>query len=199
MFTTQELLSRDKNFKLTVGVMEDGFMDSPRGYDDMVEFTTREHRYYDLPKEFNFDWDAYDEWDMEEIEEMDKNYHIFFLDCYQHSNMVWSLAGEGTQCQFDTSRRAWLMRVRKDKVGDRNDALNLVKDAIDLYNKRLNGEIYEWRIDRLVKWTSQDWREKEEREYYDGCSWYYDEDEALQEWLNWRTELFKSIDGDWEK
>ena len=198
MFVTQELLSRDKNFKLTVGVMDDGFMDSPRGYDDIVEFTTREHRYYDLPKEFNFDWDAYDEWDMEEIEEMDKNYHIFFLDCYQHSNMVWSLAWEGMQCQFDTAKRAWLMRVSKEKAEDRKDALVFVKDAIELYNKWLNWEIYEWRIDRLVKWKSEDGREKQEWEYFDGCSWYYDEDEALQDWLSWRGELFKSIGDDWE-
>jgi hypothetical protein len=29
---------------------------------------------------------------MEEIEEMDKDFHIFFLDCYEHSGMRWSLA-----------------------------------------------------------------------------------------------------------
>ena len=37
MFTTQELLSTDKKIKLTVGVMEDGFVSNPREYDDMVE------------------------------------------------------------------------------------------------------------------------------------------------------------------
>jgi hypothetical protein len=61
MFTTKELLSTDKKIKLSIGLMEDGFVENPREYDDMVEFTTREHRHYNLPKEFNFDWDAYDE------------------------------------------------------------------------------------------------------------------------------------------
>jgi hypothetical protein len=74
--------------------------------------------------------------------------------------------------------------------------LVFVKEAIELYNKWLNWEIYEWRVDRLVKWKSEDGREKQEWEYFDGCSWYYEEDEALQEWLNWRGELFKSIGED---
>lgn len=198
MFTTKVLVSTDKKIRLIVGLMEDGFIENPREYDDMVEFTTREHRHYNLPKEFNFDWDAYDEWDMEEIEEMDKNYHIFFLDCYEHSGMKWSLAWEWMQCRFDTAKRVGLMRVRKDKVGDRNDALNLVKDAIDLYNKRLNGEIYEWRLERLVTRKSEDGREKTEWEFLDGCSWFYDEDEALSDGKAiWENVEF--LDEDWEK
>ena len=74
----------------------------------------------------------------------------------------------------------------------------LVKDAIETYNKWLNGEIYEWRIDRLVKWNSEDWREREEREYVDGCCWYYDEDEALESGLAEHKE-FNFIVKNWEK
>lgn len=179
MFTTKVLLSTDKKTRLSVGLMEDGFVENPREYDDMVEFTTREHRHYNLPKEFNFDWDAYDEWEMEEIEEMDKNYHIFFLDCYEHGGMSWSLAWEGMQCRFDTAKRVGLMRVSKEKVEDRKDALEFVRDALEVYNKWANGEIYEWRLERLVTRKSEDGREKTEREFLDSCSWFYSEDEAL--------------------
>ena len=181
MYTTKELLSQDKKIRLTVGVMEGGFVANPREQDGVVEFTTREHRYYDLPKEFSFDWDAYDEWDMKEIEEMDKDYYVFFLDCYDHWNMVWSFCGDGIQCQFDTAKRAGLMRVSKEVVKDRIEASRLVKEEIKRYNQRLSGEIYEWRLERLVRWTSEDNRERVEREYLDSCSGYYDEDDALSD------------------
>ena len=178
--------------------MEDGFVENPREYDDIVEFTTREHRYYNLPKEFNFDWDAYDEWEMEEIEEMDKNYHIFFLDCYEHSGMKWSLAWGGMQCRFDTAKRVGLMRVKKEVVEDRKIALGLVEDALDVYNKWANGEVYEWRLEKLVTRKSGDGREKSEREFLDGCSWFYDEDEALND----GKAICKNVeflDENWEK
>lgn len=190
MFTTKELLSTDKKIRLTVGVMEDGFVVNPREQDGVVEFTTREHRYYDLPKEFSFDWDAYDEGDMKEIEKMDKDYYVFFLDCYDHWNMVWSFMGDWIQCRFDTAKRAGLMRVSKSAVKDRIEASKLVKEEIKRYNQRLSGEIYEWRLERLVKWHSEDNRERVEREYLDSCGWYYDEDDALKDgkemcgWIN---------------
>lgn len=198
MYTTKELLSQDKKMRLTVGVMEDGFVANPREQDDVVEFTTREHRYYDLPKEFSFDWDAYDEWDMKEIEEMDKDYYVFFLDCYDHWGMKWRFVGDGIQCQFDTAKRAGLMRVFKKYAKDRIEASKLVKAELERYNQRLSGEIYEWRLERLVKWTSEDRRERVEREFVDGCSWYYDEDDALSD----AKDICKNViflDGDWEK
>lgn len=178
--------------------MEDGFVENPREYDDMVEFTTREHRHYNLPKEFDFDWDAYDEWEMEEIEEMDRNYHIFFLDCYEHSGMKWSLAWEGMQCRFDTAKRVGLMRVKKEVVEDRKNALEFVRDALEVYNKWLNWEIYEWRLERLVTRKSEDGREKAEWEFLDGCSWFYDKDEALSDGKD-ICENIEFLDEDWEK
>jgi hypothetical protein len=42
------------------------------------------------------------------------------------------------QCRFDTAKRVGLMRVLKEKVEDRKDALELVRDALDVYNKWLN-------------------------------------------------------------
>ena len=92
MYNVETYYNADKTAKLEVGILEDGFVVDPREEYNIAELTTREHRHYNLPKEFSFDWDAYDEGDMKEIEEMDKKYHIFFLDCYQHSCMVWSLA-----------------------------------------------------------------------------------------------------------
>ena len=198
MYTTKELLSTDKKIRLTVGVMEDGFVANPREQDGVVEFTTREHRYYDLPKEFSFDWDAYDEWDMKEIEEMDKDYYVFFLDCYDHWCMKWSFIGDGIQCQFDTAKRAGLMRVLKLYAKDRIEASRMVRNELEIYNQYLSWEIYEWRLERLVKWTSEDWRERVEREYLDSCSWYYDEDDALSDGKDMcKNVVF--IDKDWEK
>lgn len=173
--------SPDKKIKLCVGIMDGWFIESPREDYNLAELTTREHRYYNLPKEFSFDWDAYDEGDMKEVEEMDKKYHLFFLDCYEHSGMVWSLCGEGMQCQFDTAKRAWLIRINKNEIPDREVALWEVKLELERYNQRLNGEVYEWRMERLVKRTSEDGREREEREYIDSCGWFYDIKDAVED------------------
>jgi hypothetical protein len=62
------------------------------------------------------------------------------------------------------------MRVSKEKVEDRKNALEFVRDALDVYNKWTNGEIYEWRLERLVTRKSEDGREKSEWEFLDGCS-----------------------------
>ena len=173
--------SQDGKIKLTIGIMESDFMESPREEYNIAEFTTREHRYYKLPKEFDFDWDAYDDGDMENVEYMDRSYHLFFLDCYEHSGMCWSLCGEWMQCQFDTAKRAGLMRVDRNDVEDRKEALEIVKTELKRYNQRLNGEIYEWRMERLTKWTSEDGREREEREYLDSCGGFYDVKDAIDD------------------
>lgn len=181
MLVEKTYYNADKTAKLEVGYMEDGFVANPREEYNIAEFTTREHRNYNLPKEFGFDWDAYDEWDMKEIEKMDKKYHIFFLDCYEHGWMKWSLAWKGMQCMFDTANRVWLMRVNKNEVENRDKALEIVEEELDRYNKWLNGEIYGYQFERLVKWTSEDWREKTEWEYVDGCNGFYEIEEAIED------------------
>jgi hypothetical protein len=42
------------------------------------------------------------------------------------------------QCRFDTDKRVGLMRVKKEVVEDRKNALEFVRDALDVYNKWLN-------------------------------------------------------------
>lgn len=181
MYVSKTYYNADKTAKLEVGILEDGFIADPRDEENMAEFTTREHRYYSLPKEFSFDWDAYDEWDMKEIEEMDKDYHIFFLDCFEHWGMRWSLIWEGMQCQFDTAKRVWLMRVQRGMVENRAKAEEIVRDELKRYNQRLCWEVYGYTFERLVKWTSEDWREKSEREYVDGCNGFYEIDDAIED------------------
>ena len=36
-------------------------------------------------------------------------------------------------------------------------------------------------MEKLITRKREDGRERQEWEYYDGCSWFYDEDEALSE------------------
>jgi hypothetical protein len=42
------------------------------------------------------------------------------------------------KCRFDTSKRVGLMRVKKEVVEDRKNALEFVRDALKVYNKWLN-------------------------------------------------------------
>lgn len=182
METTKEYKFNYDKCRIRVGIQEDWFVADPRSY-STTEFTTRDHRYYNIPKEFSFDWDAYDDGDMTEIEKMDKDYYIFFLDCYEHDFMVRNLLGRNIDWKRDRSGRVGLMRIKKTDVEDDKTALEIALNEIKTYNQWLRWEIYEYIIERLVKWTSEDWREKFEREFMDWCRWFYSEDEALNDAL----------------
>lgn len=70
----------------------------------------------------------------------------FWLDCYQHSCIVWNLHGEGMQCRWDTAPWGGVL------VGDYKDLKKLdhgqreesARHALGLYNSYFNGSVYEW-------------------------------------------------------
>lgn len=70
----------------------------------------------------------------------------FIVSCYQHSNVVWSLRGEGPQCQWDTAQIAgvlvWEHSVSdmgaKDKAGRAEDARGFLRE----FNAWSNGQCF---------------------------------------------------------
>ena len=76
------------------------------------------------------------------------------LDCYQHSGTTWSISGTGMRCPFDTAPAAgvWIpdavllkeidRKVRTEGIPRREAVLTFAKQALDLYNSWLNGEVY---------------------------------------------------------
>jgi len=85
----------------------------------------------------------------------------FVLDYYEHGGFMWSLAGSGPQCQFDTANGAGIL-VWENKPSDMGakDFLSRRKDAqsaLDTYNAWGNGQCYGFSI------------ETDEGEHLDSC------------------------------
>lgn len=76
----------------------------------------------------------------------------FVLSYYEHSGSIWSLKGEGPQCQFDTVPLAGILIWEetpknlgaKTYIERQNDARNFLK----VYNAWMNGECYGYLIER---------------------------------------------------
>lgn len=85
------------------------------------------------------------------------------LDCYDHGGQVWSLAGAGMQCQFDTARGAgvWMpddvLREDLDEIREsygldaaRAKAVEYARQALESYNAWLAGDCYGVAVDVFV-------------------------------------------------
>lgn len=93
------------------------------------------------------------------------------LACYDHGGQVWSISGEGTQCQFDTARGAgvWvpdkLLREQLDSdeaagMDRREKAVEYCKQFLDTYNSVQAGEVYGVVVETYTtadgEWASKD-------------------------------------------
>lgn len=92
----------------------------------------------------------------------------FFLDYFEHGQCVWSLAGDGPQCQWDTERRAgiliWEHSPKEMGAKDRESRAKDARDFLETYTAWCNGECYGWSI------------EDEDGEHIDSCWGYYGND-----------------------
>jgi hypothetical protein len=65
----------------------DEYAESPRERGTNSKLCIREHRRYNFPNEMNWDR-ASDEDPRQHLD----TYHVFFLDCYEHSSITFSLS-----------------------------------------------------------------------------------------------------------
>lgn len=88
----------------------------------------------------------------DEDEGLTPNPDAIMLDLYEHGGCVWSIAGTGTSCRFDTSRhesvwtpdKALLNEVADKSPEDRAEYLyKTCKDAVEMYNAWSSGSVYE--------------------------------------------------------
>lgn len=164
--------------------------ESPREWDNTWKLCIREHRKYNFPNELDYDWDDMDDWGMDwvQMSGLMKEYYIFRLDCYEHSRISFSLAWKGMQCKFDTSNNCGFIAIPKKDDSNPSiensyeEAKKIAEWEIKCYNQYLNWEVYRYDIEKPVKWTSEDWYEKIEREFIDWCSGYYDIQDILDEY-----------------
>lgn len=99
-----------------------------------VKLDVRRHRHYTFQHDLDFNRDLYDDYnnldnfkywlddeDRKDITEsaeaqfkkLDDNYYRWFVDCYDHSAVSFSLAWCWMQCQFDTSNKCWIIACPK--------------------------------------------------------------------------------------
>ncbi len=70
----------------------------------------------------------------------------FWLDCFQHSCIIWNLHGEGMQCQWDTAPWNGVLvgdykNLKKLDHGQREESARF---ALEIYNSYFNGSVYDW-------------------------------------------------------
>jgi hypothetical protein len=58
------------------------------------------------------------------------------------------------------------------------EAEEIARGELKDWNQYCSWEIYEYSVYKRTRWTSEDWDVKETWDYEEGCSWYYDEDQA---------------------
>ena len=140
-----------------------------------------------------------------QFEKIAENYYIFWIDMYEHSGIVFSMLGEGMNCRFDTSRGIGFRAIpkvyngydleeihkTKYKPDEGNEympievtleeAEDIARNELKEWNQYCSWEIYQYSVYKLTKWTSEKWEERYSWDYVDGCSWYYDEDQAKEE------------------
>ena len=86
----------------------------------------------------------------------------FILSCYQHSDISWSLKGEGPQCRWDTSRVAGLLIYEgalKDLPKDREAC---ARNILETFTQWCNGQVYGFTLEL-------------DGEEVDSCYGFYDE------------------------
>ena len=68
--------------------------------------------------------------------------HWFVLDVYEHGGIVYSLTGEGHQCQFDTARGGAILGITECDEPD-----NVARYLLKAINEYVNGEVYWYAIE----------------------------------------------------
>ena len=68
--------------------------------------------------------------------------HWFVLDVYEHGGIVYSLTGEGHQCQWDTARGGAILGITEC-----DEPINVARYLLKEINEYVNGEVYWYAIE----------------------------------------------------
>ena len=150
----KEKTKRVWDIEYKVEIDYDEFIDSPREYSCDSKLCLREIHFYIFPNELDFDFYAFDEWEIE-LPTLEENQKLFWINCYEHSRISFSLAGEGT------SGSGGFIIAESEEVA---------KQDIEEYNQYINGECY--RVDVSERSIiEKDWKVfYSDWEYIDGMS-----------------------------
>jgi hypothetical protein len=92
------MMTKPRILKLTVE--SDGDTENPLEHDgwSLYSFSRRHGDLFRDPADF-------DPTENDHVRQKLESGMAYWLDCYQHGGITWSLSGEGTQCRWDTARR----------------------------------------------------------------------------------------------
>lgn len=161
-----------------ISVYYDECAESPREWDNTGKLCIRQHRRYCFPNELDYDRDSAEE----DSKKLYDEYHIFEIDCYEHSWISFSLSWWWMQCQFDTSKNCWFIAIPKNIYPDHAIAREIALEELKLYNAYMNWEVYRYTIDKPDTYTNKEWKEKIEWEFVDWCWGYYSIQDILDEY-----------------
>jgi len=168
--------------KLIIKLWHDDCPEDPNGDDGWkaYSFSNRHNNYKDPESIFEEDDDGTYGPDADLQKKLDSGL-AFWLDYFEHGQCMWSLAGEGPQCRWDTSRQAGLLVWEHDE-GDLGpetveDRRKDAKAFIDRYTQWCNGEIYGYTIEAFSKCHACGQDEEAEVDFdLPSCGGYYPDD-----------------------
>lgn len=173
-----------------------------------IKIDIREHRNYSFQKDFwlnfyyldmdytgytqeelenDYEYESYKE-ELKKYHDVQKDYYVFWLDCYEHSSIHFSLVINRKNIgyyEFDRSRNVWIIAVKKDSVKNEKEAQELAEKEIENYNNRCNGYILDYSLEEKEEYFSKDLKKKiENYEFYDGCTGFMDFESCKQDCLD---------------
>lgn len=125
---------RSPDSNTIIVALEDGPSDCEWEWPEGVEFVQANPRYVN-----HLDGDEIEGW----TDGLLADHDIFPVDVYEHGNILYSLAGGGPQCQFDTSRGGARIAIPNDKHGNPyTDTRQAAAAILAEYSAWCNGEVY---------------------------------------------------------
>lgn len=140
VFYTKDWKKEQAKIRFSANVNE--FSDWEDLKDVWVYLSFCPHRHYNLKNELELDWRILmEEKDSKEyndiIEYLNTKYYWWRVDCYNHSSISFSLSGEWMQCQFDTSKRIWIIAIDKKEWSEAFFG-QVARRNLEKYTERIN-------------------------------------------------------------
>ena len=177
----------------TISIEQDECNESPREWGNLGRMQLF-HKQYDLANELDIHEDDFDSW--EELErKLREDYEIVLpVFMYDHSGVGLSTSNGQYpyNCPWDSGQVGYIVadkqeilewyKVKKLTKAVRERAIECLNGEVKLYSQYLNGEVYAYTVEKIIKtWDAQGNEYEHEKEFCDACCGYYSYEECLEQ------------------